>query len=286
MKINLLKPQGYCKGVSNALKKLDEALLDKTLPRPIYLLGEIIHNDYVINKYQKQGVILLSEATNSKEEHLKKISSGTIIFQAHGSSPECYQIAKEKNLTIIDATCPYVSLIHNKINTNIKNSASIIYVGKNNHSETNAALKQAPNINLVTSIKDLEKLNLKNENIYVTNQTTLSNLDLEAIFANIKEKYPQAKLDNKICDATTKRQLAVINQEPVDLCIVIGDPKSSNSKRLYELAKKKVNSIFISSVAELKNYDFSTINSVSITSGASTPAELVDEVVNFLLSLP
>lgn len=286
MIVKLLNPQGYCKGVSNALDKIDKALLDSSLPRPIYLLGEIIHNQYIIDFYKKKGVILLPEGDKTKEEYLDEIETGTIIFQAHGSSPEAFDIATKKKLRIIDATCPYVNLIHKRIIDYHNNGYTIIYIGKKNHAETIASLKQVKNTNLVSTLEDINNLNIKSDKIYVTNQTTLSTIDLKTIFTKIKEKYPKAIIDNKICDATTKRQLAVINQPTTDLCIVVGDKASSNSKRLFELASKKQKAIFVNCLADLKNYEFNNVRSVSITSGASTPFSLVLEIKEFLESLP
>ncbi len=286
MKITLINPQGYCKGVKLALDKLSEAITSTTTKRPIYILGEIIHNDFIVNKFIEAGAILLPEGQKTKEEHLEEISCGTVIFQAHGSSQKAYEIARKKGFDIIDATCPYVNLIHKRIIEYGSKGYAIIYVGKKNHSETIASLNQGIKVHLVESPADIESLKLDNPKIYITNQTTLSQLDLENIFEALRNKFPQAIFDNKICDATTKRQKAVLDQDKVDLCIVVGDKKSSNSKRLFELASINNKAIFISSVSEIKDYDFTLVNSVSITSGASTPSLLVDDVVKFLESLP
>lgn len=284
MKINLLEPQGYCHGVRLALKKVEETINNPSLPRPIYLLGEIIHNKYVIQKCIDSGLIIIDE--NNKLEKLKKIETGTIILQAHGSSPEIYRLIAEKNLTLVDATCPFVKIVHHKIHKALDANQSIIYIGKKNHAESEAAIMQAPNIIFITSLEDIDKLNSSSSPVYVTNQTTLSKYDLELYFQKLQQKFPQATIDNKICDATSKRQEAVKQMPIADLTIVIGDKTSSNSKRLFELAKEKGEAIFIENVMDIKNYNFNNIRTINITSGASTPHALVLEVCDFLESLP
>ena len=282
MIVKLINPQGYCGGVKNAIKTVNE--LEKT-SKKVYLLGEIIHNKIIVNYYKNLGYILLSEKDGTKEDLIKDIKDSIIVLQAHGSSPKVYEIAKNNNNIIVDCTCPYVSLIHNKIKEYSNNGFDIIYIGSKKHQETIGSLSQAKNIHLVEKLSDLDNLDIKNEKIYVTNQTTMSMLDIDIIYQNLKEKYPNIILDNKICLATTKRQQAVLDAEDSDLIIVVGDRESSNSNKLYELAKKKTNAIFVEDLKELKLYNLSSYNKVLITSGASTPNETVNEIKAYLESL-
>lgn len=282
MQITLLEPQSYCTGVKLALEKLN--IECKENPN-IYLLGPIIHNKMINDYYESQGVKILNIKDKTKEEILKNIYNSTIVFQAHGSSDECYEICKNNNNRIIDATCPYVSLIHKKIKEKINNNYVVIYIGKKGHEESEATISISNKVHLIEKVEDIELLNINNNLIYATNQTTLSILDIQVIYDKLKERFPNIIIDNKICDATYKRQKAVLDSKDADLYIVIGDKSSSNSKRLYELATKKGKAIFINNVIDIINYDFTLVNSVVITSGASTPFEVVLEVKSFLEAL-
>lgn len=280
MKVTLLEPQSYCIGVKRALNLLDETLNNKKNNSPIYLIGKLIHNDIIMNKYKDMGVIIIDE--NNKLEEIKKIDKGTLIFQAHGTDDKIIEYAKNKGLNVIDATCPFVKIIHNRIKSYLKLNYDIIYVGKKNHAESMGVLSISPKIHFISDINDIEKLNISNNLIYSTCQTTLSTIDLADIFHALKEKYINIIIDNKICDATTKRQEAVINAN-FDLLIVVGDKFSSNSKRLYEIGKLKNDAIYINDLNELKKYDLTKYNDIAITSGASTPYYLVLEIYNYLI---
>lgn len=276
--VKLIEPQSYCMGVKRAIKLLNNAL-KADLEKPYYLVGKLIHNDLVMEEYLNQGVIIIDE---HHKADIKNISKGTLIFQAHGTDESLISDVKARGLTVVDATCPVVSLIHNKIKEYLKQGYEIIYVGKNNHSESEAVLTIDNNIHFVAAIDDINKLNINNDKIYITNQTTLSTLDLKNIYDCIKNKYPYAIIDNKICLATTKRQIAVLNSD-YDLVIVVGDIHSSNTKRLYELALSKTNSILISNLADLMKYDLTKYQNIGITSGASTPMSLVMNIYNYLI---
>lgn len=277
--IRLIEPQGYCMGVKRAIKILDE-VLEGNYPRPIYLVGKLIHNDIVINKYIKQGVIILDE--HEKEKAIAGIREGTLVFQAHGTGKDVFRLAKSRGFTIVDATCKVVKLIHEKITNYLNEGYSIIYIGKNRHSESEAVLTISKDINFVTSLADIKNLNINNDKIYVTNQTTLSLIDLADIFNAIKDKFPKAIIDNKLCLATTKRQNAILEAED-DLIIVVGDKNSSNTMRLYELAKRKTCALMVSNLEELLSYNIDKTKNIGITSGASTPKELVLEIYNYLI---
>ena len=284
IKINRIEPQGFCGGVNNAIKILDKVLSNSNTKKPIYLLGNLIHNKFVMNEYKEKGVIVLDNKEKTRLELLDEIKTkGTVIFSAHGVEPKVYFKAKELGLDIIDATCPYVKVVHNKISTYINDGYQIIYIGTSKHPECEGILGISENINLITSIDDLNKLNIKSDKIYVTNQTTLSIYDIKEIFDSILNKYPNAIIDDKICNATTIRQKAIMEQDIVDLCIIVGDPSSSNTKKLKKVSELKgIKTIMIESVKELYNYSFDNINSISISSGASTPKYLVDEVIEYI----
>ena len=284
MIINKIEPQGFCNGVKYALKLVDNALHDPNTIKPIYLLGNLIHNSKVMDELKAKGIIII-DSKKTRLEMLDDIQNGTVIFSAHGVSPSVYEKANEKGLNIIDATCPNVLIIHNRIKSYIDKGYSIIYIGSKNHPECEGVLDINENIILVSTIDDIDKINLSNSKIYITNQTTLSKYELLEIYDKLKELYPESIIDNKICNATTLRQDAVMKIKNTDLCIVVGDKSSSNTNKLVSVAKKTgTNAILIEDYNDIKEFDFSKINNLAITSGASTPSYVVDEVIDFLKS--
>ena len=283
MIIDKLNPQGYCNGVKRAINICLEALENPNTKKPIYLLGSVIHNKYVNEEFIKKGAIILEDKNKTRYELLDQINEGTVIISAHGVSPKVIAKAKAKNLNIIDTTCPYVSIIHNNIIKYLNEGYTCLYIGTKKHPECEGILEIDSNIININNITDINNLNINNDKIYITNQTTLSIFDTSDIYNELKNKYPNAILDNKICDSTTKRQLAVINQDKVDLCIVVGDKASSNTKKLAQIANNSnINTILVENINDIKDYDFKNINTISITSGASTPSILVDEIIKYI----
>ncbi|MBR6071482.1 MAG: 4-hydroxy-3-methylbut-2-enyl diphosphate reductase [Acholeplasmatales bacterium] len=281
MIINKIEPQGFCKGVINAIKIVKETLEKE---KNIYLLGEIIHNKNVINELTNLGAITIPTEGKTRLELLDEIESGTVIFSAHGVSPKVYEKARMKSLKIIDATCPMVLLVHNNIIKKINEGYDVIYIGTKNHPEVEGVLGISSSINFVSSINDIENLNINNNKIYATNQTTLSKYDIENIYEQLKNKYPNILIDNKICNATTIRQEAIKNQPKADLCIIVGDKLSSNTKKLVKVSETiaKIKTIQCEDLSSLNMDDLKNVNVVNISSGASTPDYIVDEIIDYL----
>ena len=284
MIINKIEPQGYCQGVINALKIINEAINNND---KIYSLGSIIHNDFVINDLKNKGVITIEEKGLSRLELLDRINDGTVVFSAHGVSPLVYEKAKEKNLNIIDATCPMVHLVHKKMKEHLDLGYDCIYIGAKGHPECEGVLGISNKIHFISNLDDINNLNIKNDKIYVTNQTTLSIYDIEDLFIELKNKYKNILIDDKICNATTVRQKALANQPKCDLCIIVGDKKSSNSLKLYKVSTEiaKVKTIFVDNLKNLDKELLKDVNIVNISSGASTPSFLVDEIIEYLKTL-
>lgn len=284
MVINKIEPQGFCGGVKRAIEIVDELLKNNEAKRPIYMLGSLIHNKHITSSFEEKGIIILDDKL-SKEEMLDRVDSGTVIISAHGVAPSIITKAQDKGLTIVDTTCPYVKLIHDKIINNLNDNKEIIYIGTKNHPEVVGVLGLSDKIHLVSNLEDVNNLKLKTNNPYVTNQTTLSIYDIDDLYKDIKNKYPLSNIDNKICNATTKRQEAIYNQPNVDLCIIVGDVKSSNTKKLKEVSLKRgINTILVDTLEDLKksSLGFKNLTSISISSGASTPSYLVDEIIDYL----
>lgn len=286
MEIIKITPRGYCYGVVDAMVIARNASLDKTLPRPIYILGMIVHNKHVTDAFEADGIITLDGP--NRLEILEQVNEGTVIFTAHGVSPEVKKRAKEKGLVCIDATCPDVENTHSLIRRKKLESYHVIYIGKKGHPEPEGAVGVAPDIvHLVENIKDIEALdeNLKNEKLLVTNQTTMSQWDVAHLMDSLKEKFPHIEVHKEICLATQVRQEAVATQaNQADLLIVVGDPKSNNSNRLAQVSKEiaHTNAYRISDISELKLEWLEGMDTVAVTAGASTPTPIVKEVIDFL----
>lgn len=260
------------------------AALDKTLPRPIYILGMIVHNKHVTDAFEEEGIITLDGS--NRKEIIEKVDSGTVIFTAHGVSPEIRKIAAEKGLVTIDATCPDVSVTHDLIREKEKEGYEVIYIGKKGHPEPEGAVGVAPGIvHLVQDKQDIANLNIQSEKIIVTNQTTMSQWDVSEIMESVKEKYPQVEIHKEICLATQVRQEAVAEQAgKADVLIVVGDPKSNNSNRLAQVSEEIAGTpaYRIADISELKLEWLNGAETVAVTSGASTPTPITKEVISFI----
>lgn len=286
MEIIKITPRGYCYGVVDAMVIARNASLDKSLPRPIYILGMIVHNKHVTDAFESDGIITLDGPNRLKI--LEQIDEGTVIFTAHGVSPEVKRRAKEKGLVCIDATCPDVDNTHQLIRDVKSNGYHVIYIGKKGHPEPEGAVGVAPDIvHLVQTLDDIDALPeaLMNQKLIVTNQTTMSQWDVKHLIDELKVKYPHIEVHEEICLATQVRQEAVATQaDQADLLIVVGDPKSNNSNRLAQVSKEiaHTNAYRIADLSELKLEWLQDIESVAVTAGASTPTPIVKEVIDYV----
>lgn len=284
MEVIKISPRGYCYGVVDAMVIARNASLDKSLPRPIYILGMIVHNKHVTDAFEQEGIITL-DGTNRKEI-LEKVDKGTVIFTAHGISPEVRELAKQKGLVTIDATCPDVTKTHDLIEVKVNDGFQIIYIGKKGHPEPEGAVGVAPGkVHLVETEKDVEQLNIKSDKLIVTNQTTMSQWDVLHVMEKVQEKYPHVEVHKEICMATQVRQEAVAEQaSQADVTIVVGDPKSNNSNRLAQVSEEIAGTTAyrIADISELDINWIKDAKTVAVTSGASTPTPITKEVITFL----
>lgn len=284
MEIIKISPRGYCYGVVDAMVIARNAALDKSLPRPIYILGMIVHNKHVTDAFEEEGIITLDG--NNRLEILEKVDKGTVIFTAHGISPQVRELARQKGLVTLDATCPDVTRTHDLIKEKTKEGFQIIYIGKKGHPEPEGAVGVAPNhVHLVETIDDVNALNIQSEKIVVTNQTTMSQWDVKHVMEQIKEKYPHAEFHKEICLATQVRQEAVAEQAgEADVLIVVGDPKSNNSNRLAQVSEEiaGTEAYRIADISELNIDWIKDASTVAVTSGASTPTPITKEVIAFI----
>lgn len=279
-----IRPRGFCKGVYFAIEKVKEILNSKEYPKPIYVLGYIVHNKFVVEELKALGAITLDDLTKSRLELIDNINSGTIVISAHGTPIDVINKIKAKGLTLVDATCKDVYITHDLIKEYLKKDYDIIYIGKKNHPETNASLALGKNIYLVETIKDIETIKT-DKKIFVTNQTTFSIKDILPIHEAINLKFPNAIITEEICNATRLRQNAIIKaNSDVDLCYIVGDKRSNNSRNLVKISEKftKTKTLLIQSVKDIKESDIKAIKVVSVSSGASTPEYLTKAVIDFL----
>lgn len=279
MKIILAAPRGFCAGVNMAVQSLDIAL--KHFGAPIYVYHEIVHNQHVVQTFQGKGAVFVN--------HLAEIPfDSTVLFSAHGVSPEIRRIAKERRLNAIDATCPLVTKVHLEAIKFAKEHYSIILIGHEGHDEVIGTMGEAPEaILLVENTDDVDALSFapKTKLAYLT-QTTLSVDDANRIIQRLKERFPwiigPAKED--ICYATQNRQEAVrVLCQQADAVIVLGSQNSSNSQRLRELAQEFGRTAFlVDGPDDLHEDDFNGLETVLITAGASAPELVVQNTIQWL----
>ncbi len=279
MKVLLASPRGFCAGVHMAIDSLDLAL--QALGPPIYVYHEIVHNKYVVTQFRDKGVKFVDQ--------LEEVPSGaTLLFSAHGVSPEIRQLARDRDLRAIDATCPLVTKVHLEAVKYAKLGYTIFLIGHEGHDEVVGTMGEAPEaIVLVESPEVVDALEVANESkvAYLT-QTTLSVDDANRIIDRLRRRFPQITSPPKddICYATQNRQEAVsLLCDEADLVLVLGSQNSSNSQRLAELAiEKGVPAHLIDGAADIQPDWFEGVGTVLVTAGASAPEVVVEECLDLL----
>ncbi|MCA9401919.1 MAG: 4-hydroxy-3-methylbut-2-enyl diphosphate reductase [Candidatus Omnitrophica bacterium] len=282
MDIYLAKTQGFCAGVSFAIEIVDQAL--QKYGAPLYVYHEIVHNTHVVNEFKQKGVIFI--------EDLDEVPDGErIIFSAHGIPPSVMNKAQAKKLKYLDATCPLVTKVHNEAVKFSQKQFETILIGHKGHQELigTAGYVDPEYRHIIEDEADIEKLNIDPQApvAYIT-QTTLSVDDTKHMIERLKEKFPnlQSPPRSDICYATQNRQDSVKELAGFcDVIIICGSPNSSNSNRLCEIGiKAGVESYIIDSVNELDINVLRNKQKVGISSGASVPRVIVDDLVNRILS--
>jgi len=284
MKTVKIAPRGYCHGVVNAINTITN-LNELSTETPIYILGMVIHNKGIVDSFSNMGFITLYDKHKTRLQLLDEIDKGTVIFTAHGVSPEVYAKAINKGLTIIDTTCKDVSYSHKVVKDYIMKDYCVIYVGIHKHPESESVKGISNKVHVIENIDDLKRLKLTSKKIALTNQTTMSIFDIYNIFEEAKKIYKDIVIVDEICNSTRIRQEAVLNQDKnVDHCFIVGDKLSNNSNKLKEVSinQASIDSSLIESIEDIDIEKLKTFNSVSISSGASTPTRVTNEVIEFL----
>ncbi len=284
MNVIKISPRGYCYGVVDAMVLALQTARNLALPRPIYILGMIVHNSHVTDAFEKEGIITLDGS--NRLEILQQVDKGTVIFTAHGVSPEVRKMARDRGLTVVDATCPDVTRTHDLIREKAAEGYVIIYIGKKGHPEPEGAVGIAPSqVHLIEKEDEVDQLELATDKIVITNQTTMSQWDIRHTMNKLLERYPTAEIHNEICLATQVRQEAVAEQAKMtDLVIVVGDPRSNNSNRLAQVSEE-IAGVKAYRIADVTDIDPNWLvgkRSVGVTSGASTPTPITKEVIHYL----
>lgn len=283
MKVNVISKKGYCFGVNRALQIVKNAINDPDTPKPIYILGEIIHNKFVNMALKELGVILLSENNQERIDFLSNHIKGTIIITAHGVSPEIYRLLNDNNTNYIDATCPAVKKVHDSIKKYLSLDFEVIFIGNKGHVEVDGTLGISPLIHLVETVDDVKSLTINNPKIYIQNQTTLSLFDLNPIIDELKIKYPKAIKEHGVCQATTLRQKALKEEIRGQLCLVVGSKNSSNANKLKKIGNLIIKTYLIDSLEDIKLEWLDEVYEVTVTSSASSPEAITNEVIDFLI---
>lgn len=278
MKVILANPRGFCAGVNMAIESLDLAI--QTFGTPIYIYHEIVHNKFVVETFRAKGAVFVDEVAD--------VPIGSILlFSAHGVSPEVRQIAKQRNLTAIDATCPLVTKVHLEAVRFARAGYTIVLIGHDGHDEVIGTMGEAPEaIVLVETVEDVDRVQVENHQklAYLT-QTTLSVDDANRIINRLKARFPNIEGPPKedICYATQNRQEAVRTlAREADVVLVVGSQNSSNSQRLRELASEAGKSAhLVDAAGDIQDSWVHKDDTVLITAGASAPESLVNECVEY-----
>lgn len=276
MKVLLAQPRGICAGVERAIE-IVELSLEKFGP-PIYVRHEIVHNKHVVNRLTAKGVVFVEDTDEVPD-------GSVIIFSAHGVSEAVEKHARDRDLTVIDATCPLVSKVHTEGQRYERTGYEIIMVGHEGHPEIEGTLGRIPSkVHLISTADDVAKLEIKNpEKLAYITQTTLSVDDTKAVIDALKARFPNivGPTIRDICYATQNRQGAVRElAKHVDVVLVIGASNSSNSSRLRERAEEVgVPAYLIEDASQLNPDWLKGKNVVGITAGASAPEDLIEGLV-------
>ncbi len=279
MKVILAAPRGFCAGVNMAIETLDTAL--KLFGPPIYVYHEIVHNQYVVDRFRNEGAVFIDQLSEAP-------LGSRLLYSAHGVSPAIRAEAAERRLKTIDATCPLVTKVHLEAVRFAKQGYTIVLIGHEGHDEVLGTMGEAPQCTvLVESPEDVDRLEVDPQRplAYLT-QTTLSVDDANRIIDRLKQRFPHIAGPPRedICYATQNRQEAVRLLTPeVDLVLVLGSQNSSNSQRLAELAREQgVAAHLIDHAREIDPQWLAGVHAVLVTAGASAPEVVVEDCLAYL----
>ena len=284
LQVVVAQPRGFCAGVVRAIKIVELALEQRG--QPVYIKHPIVHNRFVVDRLEHMGAITVDSLIEVPE-------GATVVFSAHGSTPGAYRDARERRLQVIDATCPLVTKVHNEVKKYAGEGRAIVVIGHSDHVETMGTVGHSSDSHARTVVLDPDQFDrdslqflqggVSGPEIAVVTQTTLSRDDVAPAVDQIKQHFPGAVVRDDICYATTNRQDAVKQlAQRVDIVLIVGSPTSSNCNRLVEVAKKEgLPALLIEGPDDVYSFrqQWPLENRIGISSGASTPEDLVEDVI-------
>jgi len=272
MKIILAKNRGFCSGVKRSIRLAEKALAE--ISGPIYILNDIVHNQAVIDNLKQKGLVRVDDAN--------KVKTGTLVISAHGIPRNIITEAKVRGLDVIDTTCPLVYRIHDTAKGLIDSGYVVILFGDPGHDEVKGIRTVDPdNIHILDSIDDINDLPQFVKPIAFISQSTRSIAEFDKTAERLRQRYGSVRVENTICRATRLRQESIHQlAKQVESVIVVGSKTSANSNRLVEAALSHgIKAYLIDNADELNTAWLDGIENLGVTSGASTPEDLVDEVL-------
>jgi 4-hydroxy-3-methylbut-2-enyl diphosphate reductase len=279
-KVLLAAPRGYCAGVDRAVVAVEKAL--DLYGAPVYVRKQIVHNKHVVATLEKRGAIFVDETDEVPE-------GKTVVFSAHGVSPEVHRIAAERSLKTIDATCPLVTKVHNEVKRFAQDDLDILLIGHEGHEEVEGTAGEAPDhVILVDGIDSIANIKVRDENkVAWLSQTTLSVDETLQTVAALRKRFPNLMdpPSDDICYATQNRQVAIKQIAPkADLVIIVGSTNSSNSVRLVEVSLEygAKAAYLVDFADEVDEKWLEGVKTIGVSSGASVPEILVDELLKWL----
>ncbi len=275
LKVYLAAPRGFCAGVDRAIEVVEIAL--ERFGPPVYVKHQIVHNRYVVESLEARGAVTVEDIRDVPE-------GANVVFSAHGSPPDDFKAAQDRNLNVIDAICPLVTKVHSEAQKYSREGRKIVLIGHRGHQEVKGTMGQASMV-LVDDRDDLDLPDWdESTEIAILTQTTLSVDDTRRSVESIQERFSETILRNDLCYATTNRQAAVKQLcERAQIVLVVGAPNSSNCARLREVAESQGRPAYlISGPEDLDTGWLAGVETVGITSGASTPEVLVDRVIEMI----
>ena len=281
--------QSFCFGVRNAIKKTNNVLNKEDTIKPLSMLGEVVHNKYVSEYFENQGITVYKEGT--RLEMLDNIDKGTVIITAHGVSDQVKNKINSLGLSSIDTTCPFVSNSIMLIKKYLHLDYTIIYIGSKNHPESETAVSFGNKVILISSIDEAKNLDINTNKLIVTNQTTMSMYDIQDIINCLKSKYPHLETMEKVCSASIERQRMVMEtakqhqNDPTTAFIVIGDKFSHNTKKLADIISEYNDNVYLAeSINDVPLKKVKQYETIYLASGTSTPNCIIEEIYNVLNS--
>ena len=275
MEVTVAKTAGFCFGVKRAVEKVYEQI-GKT-EKPIYTYGPIIHNEQVVGDLQEKGV----EVIDTLEE-LKTIRDAVVVIRSHGVGKDVYDILKENGVEIVDATCPYVKKIHRIVEKQTAEGRRVLIVGSEDHPEVQGIKGWGDErTKVIENMDDFRRLELpEDEKLCIVSQTTFNYKKFQDLVEKISKTRYDITVLNTICNATQERQVEAMRiASQVDVMLVIGGKNSSNTQKLYDICRKECkNTYYIQTLGDFNPECISSVRSVGITAGASTPNNIIEEV--------